>query len=326
MTEVLNPSNYSFSLYSIPTLLTAVGILLLGLLVLFRERLTLVSMSFLLVTLSVFIWLFAFSWLYSSTNPYVADWWSRVAYLGVPFIAPATYQFTVVVLRRYRRYDKLVWLAWAITALFTLLAVRTDTVIDGVYHYWWGFYTRYGSLGMPFVVFFCGLLIMSMCHYWLEDKLAPPGIHRRRIRSFMLAFAIGYIGAVDFIPAYGITINPFGYLCILGFLVIAARFGSAASRRTGDENHDQKEKQPARHEYCFPPAVRQSGTRRRSKKNRAFAEIFWPFCKIFGVEDVTGRITLRIQWLPGPYFDYSLPRAPWCFWQVAPNTQPRRPR
>jgi PAS domain S-box-containing protein len=223
VSEVLNPSSYSFSLFSFPTLLTAVGILLLGLIVLVRERLSLVSASFLLVTIAVAIWLFGFSWVYSSTDARVAEWWSRVAYLGIPFIAPATYQFTVVVLRCYKRYYGLVWLGWALTALFTLLIVRTDAVIGGVYRYWWGFYAKFDWLGLPFIVFFSGLLVMSMCHYWLEYRVARPGIHKRRIKSLMKAFAIGYVGVVDFVPTYGIPLYPFGYLCILGFIVIAAR-------------------------------------------------------------------------------------------------------
>jgi PAS domain-containing protein len=39
----------------------------------------------------------------------------------------------------------------------------------------------------------------------------------------MLAFGIGYLGCVDFLAAYGIPLYPFGYLAILGFVVIAMR-------------------------------------------------------------------------------------------------------
>jgi signal transduction histidine kinase len=39
---------------------------------------------------------------------------------------------------------------------------------------------------------------------------------------FIIAFIIGYFAAVDFLAAYGYAVYPFGYLPVLGFLVIAA--------------------------------------------------------------------------------------------------------
>ena len=97
--HVVSIADYQLSVYSIPTLITTAAILLLGMLVLVRERVSMVSLSFALVTLAVSIWLFGFSLMYSSPDAQSALWWNKVAYMGVPFIAPATYQFTVVVLK-----------------------------------------------------------------------------------------------------------------------------------------------------------------------------------------------------------------------------------
>ncbi len=102
--HVVSLADYQLSIYSIPTLITTVAILLLGILVLVRERVSLVSLSFALVTLVVSVWLFGFSMMYSSPDSESALWWNKVAYLGVPLIAPATYQFTVSVLKLYDRF------------------------------------------------------------------------------------------------------------------------------------------------------------------------------------------------------------------------------
>ncbi|HET6262523.1 MAG TPA: hypothetical protein VFG99_09840, partial [Chloroflexia bacterium] len=67
--QVVSVADYQLSLYSIPTLITTAAILLLGLLVLVRERVSLVSLSFALVTFVVSIWLFGFSLMYSAPNP-----------------------------------------------------------------------------------------------------------------------------------------------------------------------------------------------------------------------------------------------------------------
>jgi PAS domain S-box-containing protein len=223
MTQILDPSNYAFSVYAVPTLVTMMAILLLGLFELSRDRVSLVSVSFFVVTLAVSIWLLAFSWVYLSTKADVALWWAKAAYLGIPFIASATYQFTVSVLKIYRQHRALVWLGWILAVVFAALAIGTDLLVDGMHTYSWGFYTRYGWLGTLFTVYFFAMLIASMGHYITEYRKAQPGTHKLRIKALMVAFAVGYIGAVDFIPTYGIELYAFGYLAILGFVILAAR-------------------------------------------------------------------------------------------------------
>ncbi|HET6261455.1 MAG TPA: ATP-binding protein [Chloroflexia bacterium] len=220
---MLDPQGYTFTLYSLPTLLTMAAVFSLGVFVLVRERITLVSVSFFIVTLAVSTWLFCFSWMYAANNPATAMWWSRAAYLGVPFIAPAAYQFTAVVLGLHRRLRRVILTAWLVSGLFAIAAVATDSLITGVERYWWGYYTRFEWLGLAFVAFFAALLVGSMAHYWLVYKQLHRGRARRRIRWLMLAFGVGYLGIVDFVAVYGVPLYPFGYIAILAFVALATR-------------------------------------------------------------------------------------------------------
>jgi PAS domain S-box-containing protein/putative nucleotidyltransferase with HDIG domain len=222
ITQVFDLSNYTSSIYAFPTLVTTTAILLLGLSVLIRERISPVSFSFFLVTLFVSVWLFGFSCAYLTTSEPVAVWWSKAAYLGVPFIAPATYQFTVSMLRLSNR--KLVWFGWLGAGFFSAVTLWTDALIGGVHKFAWGYYTQYSWMGAPFLIFFAGILVASMVNYWTAYRKAVPGtLHKLRVRSLMIAFGIGYVGSIDYVAAYGIPLYPFGYLAILGFLVVAAR-------------------------------------------------------------------------------------------------------
>jgi PAS domain S-box-containing protein len=223
VTQVLDPYSYTFTFYSLPTLLTMAAVFLLGVFVLVRERITLVSVSFFAVTLAVSIWLFCFSWMYAANNPATALWWSRAAYLGVPFIAPATYQFTAVVLGLHRRFRPVILAAWLLSALFALVAIATYSLITGVERYWWGFYTRFEWLGSAFIAFFAALLVGSMAHYWVAYKQLQRGRARRRVQWLMAAFGVGYLGIVDFVAAYGVPLYPFGYIAILAFAALATR-------------------------------------------------------------------------------------------------------
>ena len=49
--------------------------------------------------------------------------------------------------------------------------MTTDLLVGGVYHYWWGYYTKYGWLGVLFMLFFGVVLAASMVHYWHETRV-----------------------------------------------------------------------------------------------------------------------------------------------------------
>jgi PAS domain S-box-containing protein len=223
LSQVFDPAYYVFSIYSLPTLVTTLGILLLGMVVLFRERMSLVSVSFFVMTLTISTWLFCFSIVYSTHNSSVALWWMKASYLGVPLIAPATYQFTITVLRLYGRYRHYVWAAWLVSAMWVVVAIRTGWMFHDTYRFWWGYYPRFEWPGLLFIACFCTMLIANMVHFWHEYRTAPPGTHRQRIKWFMVAFATGYVGVIDFIACYGLPLYPFGYVAIFGFLIVAAR-------------------------------------------------------------------------------------------------------
>ena len=222
ISRVLDPHNYVFSLYMMPTLVTGLAVLLLGGLVLLRERITRVSLSFALLTLTVAIWLTAFSFMYVANDEQVALFWARAGYLGVPFIASATYTFASSVLRRYRPSGRLVLLNWVLMGGAALAASWNDLLIVEMRPHTWGYYPIYGWFGVLFILVFCGILVDSLMRFWLEYRQAPPSRYKRRIRWLMVAFGVGYLGVVDFLPVFGIPLYPFGYLPIFGFIMLAA--------------------------------------------------------------------------------------------------------
>jgi len=200
------------------------AILVLGVAVLIRERVSRLSVLFFLITLSMYLWLFAFSWMYSATDEGVALWWAKFAYLGVPFIPSSIYHFTVTVLESYEQRKRLVWLSWLLSLFFSASILSTDALIKALYQYWWGYYPRYGWLSIPYLTFFFGLLIITLHEFWLGYRQIPSGTtHKRRVKAFFIAFTVAYIGSVDYIAKYGIAIYPFGYVPVFVFLVLAAR-------------------------------------------------------------------------------------------------------
>jgi diguanylate cyclase (GGDEF)-like protein/PAS domain S-box-containing protein len=218
----LTSAVYAFTPAAIPVALTAVLVLAFGLRVLTR-RFTSVSAAFFTMTGVVAIWMTCFTFMYCARDAATALAWSRRAYLGVPFIAPAIYWFTVEILRIERRRRAAHVFAWSGAAFFSAVAVISSNLIPSVQRYWWGFYPRYTpKLGGAFLVFFFGYLIAALVEF-IRAYPHARGAEQLRIRSLILAFGIAYLGCVDYLPKYGIAAYPFGYMAILGFVIVAGR-------------------------------------------------------------------------------------------------------
>ena len=222
-TLLFNPANYAINPSAAPTLVTTVALLCLGLLVLIREQASVASRLFALMTLSVSVWFFAFSWMYCATDERVALWWAKAAYLGVPFTCSAVYHFTVAVLGLSGRYRSLVWAGWILSVICSAVALSTDALIPGLYRYWWGYYPRYGWFSVVFLPFFFFMMIAGASLFRREYRQAPPGTRKNRVKWFLLAFVGAFIASVDFLPKFGVPIYPFGYLAAFGWLVFVER-------------------------------------------------------------------------------------------------------
>ncbi len=221
--ELFNSANFAFNPYAVPTALTALLIIGLGLIVFIGERNSRVSLSFLIMTLTAAIWLLSYSLMYCAITATVAAQWARIGQLGVTFIPASVYHFTVGTRQTWPKHRSLVWLSWLISGAFFLIALLTNLFLTGVYPYWWGFYAQYGWLSIPFLGFFFGLMALSLRHYWFEYHSATAGIAKERSKALFIAFCVAYLGSIDYLPTLGVSIYPIGYLALLGFIVLAAR-------------------------------------------------------------------------------------------------------
>lgn len=203
-------------------LISAAVLLVLGLMVLAHERGIQPSRSYALVTFTVSGWLFCFTWMYAAAGEEVALWWAKAAYVFVPFIAPAIYHFTAVALEIYSRCRRWVWIGWTLGAAFAAVTLATDALISGLYHYWWGYYPRYGWLSGPYLTFFFGIMVANLRNYWLAYRESPRGARPRRIRIFMIAHGFAYVATIDYAAKFGLAVYPFGYLPVLGWLSLVA--------------------------------------------------------------------------------------------------------
>ncbi|MGH9459311.1 MAG: EAL domain-containing protein [Thermoanaerobaculia bacterium] len=211
---------YEITAAGLPNVITAVGIVALGVMFAVRDRFSALSRRFLTLTLAAGNWLFAFAWMYWSVSEATAFFWARVAFLTIPLIPVALYHFTITVHGKLSGREVHVMAAWAIGGLFSLIFVGTDWLISGLYLYSWGYYPRYTEGTIPFLAYFFFVLAATARHYIVEARKQTTRIDHKRSRTLLWATIAGYIGVVDFLPSLGIEVYPFGFIGIVGYLTV----------------------------------------------------------------------------------------------------------
>jgi uncharacterized membrane protein HdeD (DUF308 family) len=121
LTTLLDPTGYAFDPFAALSATTGILCLALGIAGVVRERGSRTSWSFFLVCLTIWVWLAAFSLMYLASDREVAYTWAKIAYFGIPLIAPAVYHFATRVLEIQARRRWIVWPACVVLAGFVPL-------------------------------------------------------------------------------------------------------------------------------------------------------------------------------------------------------------
>lgn len=217
---ILSVAGLSVPLLSGSVLVSSLAVVAVGLYPLLSDEPLQESLFFLLLCLSIMVWLFGFAVAYATEDPSRALRWIRIAYLGVPLIPAALYTVSLHTLGIADRRRKTLALGWGVAAALVLLTVGTDVVIDGVREYSWGYYPRYTRAGLGVIVYVAAGIGASLREYWVRYRNAPREEERRRARLYLAAFGVGGLAVVDFLPCYGVDLLPVGHGAILAMSAI----------------------------------------------------------------------------------------------------------
>src|SRR2546428_1582480 len=211
---------YLLSLFEILLVVTAAALMTFAILVAL-SRFSRTSMAMFSVSVAAAAWQVTRVFMYLAVDSHTALVWARVGCACVPFVAAAVYQFVATILEsaNHRRIVSVV--AWLLAAQFAVLALTTGYLISDVRRFWWGFYPTYNIAGRGLYPLFCGSLFVTAL---VDIVRAYPSSNRRersRIRLFTIAMGIGCMAVVDFLPAYGMAIYPFGWAALLASAAVA---------------------------------------------------------------------------------------------------------
>ncbi|MGO9015353.1 MAG: sensor histidine kinase [Dissulfurispiraceae bacterium] len=233
LSEVITASKYSLNLHALPLLVVAIGIIITAARVHFDEGINRISTTFLLLDISLCLWLLSRVGLYSANDAAVALWWAKAGYFGIAFIPSTLYLISFAVLKSDEKKRFIVWSIWLFSLFSCLIIVRTDFIIEGVRRFFWGYYPQYTAWGGVYLIIYCILLGLPLYDLIREYPLSPPGSTQRlRNKSFLIAFGVGSAALVDFVACFNIPVYPFGYIGI--FIALLIMLGTISKYRLVD--------------------------------------------------------------------------------------------
>lgn len=207
------------NIHAIPTLIASLYSIILGSFVILKNKRSYPNLAFFVFLLSTFFWQGGTALTLLSKEPAMALLCTRLAFFGIALIPVTTYHFVASFLKI--EHKKIVSIGYLISLLFFFPLVWTSYIFDGVYEYSWGYWYKAGSVHPFFLGYFIFFMLLSFYKLYVQYKKEDVPIERNRKKYLFFGLMIAYIGSVDYIPTYGITFYPFGWLPFMIFLSMA---------------------------------------------------------------------------------------------------------
>ena len=211
-------ADYTINVHAIPMFLMGLITLGLGLLVYRSNRRSAAHRHFLALCGSIALWLSATSVGLCAPTPEQALTWFRIDNVGVMFISVAFYAFSAEFLQLHR--PRSIRIGYGLAAVLALTVLFHPGFVSRVHRYWWGYFPQWGPASAPFFLVFLSYMAAAFTDYIRAYQATTTPIRRQQIKFVLMAFIIAYLGSVDFLPAFGFEIYPFGHIPIFLLTVV----------------------------------------------------------------------------------------------------------
>jgi len=212
---------FTVNIYALPNFACAILSLSAGIFVFTNNKKSPINRSFFYLALIIVLWQLGTALVIISQTPETAYFWSKLVYLGAMFIPSATYYFIIVFLNKPDQ-KRFVLLSYLIGIILLGWLLTTDHLLSGVNKYYWGYWFKAGVYHPMYLLYFAIVSIATFSNLLYSLKNETKYIIRLRKYYLLIALAIAYLGAVDFLANYGVAFYPFGFLPIFMFIFITA--------------------------------------------------------------------------------------------------------
>lgn len=215
-------SSYFANVQALPLFAVGLAMLAGGFFVFLRDMRSRTNLSFLLICLSVAVWLLGTGIGYLARTPEVAAAWFRVDNFAVIFISVNVYYFVSCYLGQEEKRRHSIAAGYLLALALAVAGNETNLLVSGVQRYFWGFYPKWGPLSVPVLCLFFGYMAASFLSLFKQYRLTTNVAEKNQLKYFLLAFMIAYTGSADYLAVFGIEVYPWGYVGVSLFLAIIA--------------------------------------------------------------------------------------------------------
>ena len=216
---LFDPLQYLFTPLSVMVLVVGAGILLLGTIVLLRERMSRIAVRYWLLTVAISTWLVSYAMAYAGLRDAAVLHWFQLGSLGVVFIPPALLALVACIVQQERAIRVLIRAGIGVSSFFAATVLVPGQFLSGLYQYAWGPAARYGWTGILFIIYFSGFGVLAFLLLLREYRCSDHPQNRRRLIWVLSAFAIGHLGSLDFAVNLGIPLYPAGFAAIAVYVI-----------------------------------------------------------------------------------------------------------
>ena len=160
--------------------------------------------------------------MYSTRNEVFAYWCTNFIYSGVVFIPTCFYHFTMSFLHKERDKGKLIALFYIYSGVFLVLLYFSNSLVVGLYEYYWGYQTRVGTAHNVYFLIFVIIFYLGFKELLISRKELRGSTERNKAKYVITAYVIALPAMTDFLPNYGLEFYPFGCVFIVSWISLIA--------------------------------------------------------------------------------------------------------
>ncbi|NNF28176.1 MAG: PAS domain-containing protein, partial [Gemmatimonadetes bacterium] len=166
----------------------------------------------------------------SATGEAEALWWGRTAQIFVGALVGIAYHLNMALAGLRKEYRRRIQFHWGLAAVIIFLSAGFPGWVVDVRSHSWGYYPVYSPWGWITVAAVALAMLQAMVALRASmNRNDPRTAQHQKARAFYRGNAFTCLALVDFLPAFGVTIYPAGYI-IVSIMHAATLYGSVRYR------------------------------------------------------------------------------------------------
>lgn len=209
-------------MYSVLPAIVAMLFLAFGVYVVHSKGLNRVTTAFLILCITTFFWQFLWAILFQIEDEKLAQMLIKLGWLLILFLPTSLFHFLAEITGR-QDVKKKVYVSYIFSIFLAAAHVTTNLIIQGHYHYSWGYYPKAGLFHFLHVLQTTTVVIYGLYISYQKQKIVQAG-EKTKLQYCNVALLLFSLSAVDYLCNYGVDFYPPGVVFIaiaLGLIALA---------------------------------------------------------------------------------------------------------